>query len=113
MAKLNELKSYLRDLNYPGINIMQDEEVADIFQKKNRLYFLSWFVQQWDADILLPMDEKDKANIISEFLCDNGFCTSKKAIRFVQDDFDLKPDEQVISLIGILHSFGFFLFNFS
>ncbi|KRT80706.1 hypothetical protein AMK59_5880 [Oryctes borbonicus] len=104
MAGLDELKSYLKTLNYPGMNIIRNEEVADIFGKKNRIYFLTWFIQKWDPDIVLPTDDQSKANTIAEFLCDNGFCTSQESTKFVEHSFELQPDKQLVIINRMLYN---------
>ncbi|GJQ73027.1 hypothetical protein Trydic_g1661 [Trypoxylus dichotomus] len=83
---------------------MGNEEIADIFSKKNRIYFLTWFVQKWDPDIVLPTDEQCKASTLADVLCDGGFCTSQESIKFVQNSFELLPDEQLVIINRMLYN---------
>lgn len=95
MAPLDEVKSFLKELDYPEINILEDNEIADVFSSSNRLYFLTWFAGKWDSDVVIPSDEEEKANTLVEFLYDNGFCSMQDSNQFVRNPSTLQLEKQV------------------
>lgn len=109
METLVQFKQYLLELNYPNINILNETQVAELFVIENRIFFLSWALKKL-YNILLPEKDKKETEItLSEYMYENGFCTSSEKLKFVQGDM---PIENQVSFNHVIYSNLYQLLDF-
>lgn len=86
-------KKYLIKFNYPNIKHMSEDELPDIFNASNRLFLLSWMVSLIDAALSLDPSSAESAEILADFIYEEGYCKKSQKDAFVRGD--LVVTEQV------------------
>lgn len=82
----------LTKLKYPHINIYAKKDIISVFNTENRKLLIGWILKT----ILQTseLDEKTDISVITEYLCNLGFCDEKQANGFMQNS--LSFEKQVL-----------------
>ncbi|KAF2884179.1 hypothetical protein ILUMI_22006 [Ignelater luminosus] len=90
-------KSYLKDFGYPNIDILNDEQIVDIFGIENRYFLLKWLAKNLNSEFAIPSDLSETSAILfADFLYESGFCISSQKLLFVKGDKKLTLREEII-----------------
>lgn len=96
---LRKFQTYLTELSYPNINLMSEEQIPDIFHPDNRIFLLSWIIEQLNPPFYEQLKEaKNVESLIADFIYEGGFCASTEKEMFVKADPTLLLVTQVILL---------------
>ncbi|XP_017784544.1 PREDICTED: uncharacterized protein LOC108568124 [Nicrophorus vespilloides] len=98
---LSKIKEDLLVLGYPNIQLMDDEDVAEVFNAKRRTSFLKWFLDKVGG-FILPADEKKLHSILGDTLSDLGLCLHSQKDKFVNGDLSLNIADQFTIFLRIL-----------
>lgn len=74
---------YLKKFGYPNINQLTEEEVANIFNTSNRIFFLSWIAQILDSTLKFDPNAEETPALLADFVYENGFCLASQKNKFV------------------------------
>lgn len=89
-------RSYLKEFGYPNIDILNDEQVVDIFNSENRYFLLKWLAKNLNSEFAIPLDLSETSAIqFANFFCESGFCASSQKLLFVKGDKKLTLKEEV------------------
>lgn len=91
-----EFRDYLIKFDYPNINLLNEDEVANIFHVSNRIFLLSWIVRVIDPAIELEINSKETPKILADFVYENGFCSASQKDRFIRGEMNLR--DQVLMM---------------
>lgn len=88
MADINvisELKNCILVFEYPLANSMDDDQIAEIFNRSNRCFLVSWIINLLNKacdDVLQDMETTEEylANLIHSM----GFCLKKESMPFMK-----------------------------
>ncbi|KAF5276831.1 hypothetical protein FQA39_LY06383 [Lamprigera yunnana] len=95
MEMYTKYKDQLKDLQYPNVNALNDEEIKDIFTPQNRHLFLLWLVSNLNCNV--ASETSDSA--IADYIHETGFCKSSQKQLFVQGNCSLEEDIQIFDRI--------------
>lgn len=93
---LQQFRDYLTKFDYPGIQRLNEDEVANIFHANNRIFLLTWIIKQIDESYASTIDAKNAETVLAEFISESGFCRSSMKDLFVKGDSKLDFFEQVL-----------------
>ncbi|XP_057662636.1 uncharacterized protein LOC130897764 [Diorhabda carinulata] len=87
---LCDLKNYILEFQYPLVDSMSDEELADIFKQTNRGFLISWMLKLgiYDGEV-----SAEDTKFLGTILYENGFCTKEEMIPFMLSSLD--PSKQL------------------
>ncbi|XP_056642752.1 uncharacterized protein LOC130449101 [Diorhabda sublineata] len=87
---LCDLKNYILEFQYPLVDSMSDEELADIFKQTNRGFLISWMLKLGIYDGAVSAED---TKFLGTILYENGFCTKEEMIPFMLGSLD--PSKQL------------------
>lgn len=79
MEAFKKYKLRLKELDYPNINALNEEEIIDIFSPNNRNFLLSWIIQQLNPTTIGKDASKLSKIAIGDYFCQQGLCTSSQS----------------------------------
>lgn len=98
------ITSFVKEYDYPSVELMDEEELLQVFNASNRVFLLSWALSKLNPELYgyLPANQrqKDIKNIIAKALSDHGFCYENHSMQFV--DGQLEVPENVTKLYILL-----------
>lgn len=106
---LRKFREYLTKFDYPGIQRLDEDEVANVFHPNNRIFLLTWIIKQIDESYAATIESRNAETLLAEFIYENGFCRSPQKDLFVKGDPKLDFVEQVLLSCMISMPFSDFL----
>lgn len=90
------ITSFVKEYNYPSVELMDEEELLQVFNASNRVFMLSWALSKLNFELYgylsFNQRQKDIKNIIAKALSDHGFCYENQSMKFVDGQLEF-PEE--------------------
>lgn len=90
MDIISELNNCLLQFEYPLANSMDAEQLADIFNRSNRCFLISWIINLLNTEcgnLLQNMENTEE--YLGNLLFTMGFCRKKESIPFIRGELAL------------------------
>lgn len=78
MEAFKKYKLRLKELDYPNINALTEEEITDIFSPNNRSFLLTWIIQKLNPETMGVDAPKLSKIAIGDYFCKQGLCNSSQ-----------------------------------
>lgn len=86
------ITSFVKEYNYPSVELMDQEELLQVFNASNRVFLLSWALSKLNNELYgyltLNQRQKDIKNVIAKALSDHGFCYENQSMQFVDGQLE-------------------------